>query len=195
MDLNAYEIIALLAAFAGIAMVVGGILLIGKGAITLAALPKTTALSIEWKKQFKMSTQVPGLAFFVIGLLFVVIPLVLLKPKGIVPIEFQGQLTGIDEPVSISVRPANWELPGNSTGEISGKVYPDLSFLVIVINAPGYEPLSKSVKINTEGPHVANLGTIELRRKVEERNIKENVAPLPFSAPAPAKAPSYGGPL
>lgn len=194
--MSAFEVVALVGALAGLSMVLGGIWLVAKGVITMAATPRADALTIEWKKQFRMNTQVPGLAFFLVGLLFIAVSLIFLKPSAIDPIEFEGRLKDVDEPVSILVRPANWELPSNSTGEISGKVYPDFSFLVLVVNAPGYEPLTKPVKIDAEGHRMARLGTLELRRKVKESDLEKRVAPLPFPPPAgPAAAgPAFGAP-
>ena len=94
------------------------------------------------------------------------------------------------------MRPANWELPGNTTGQISGKVYPDFSFLVLVINAPGYEPFTKSIKVSADGPRMARLGTLELRRKVKESDLEKKVTPLPFNLPAMSSAgtPAFGAP-
>jgi len=197
--MTAFEIVALVGAFAGFCMVLGGIWLLAKGVITLAATPKTDAITIEWRKQFRINSQVPGIAFFLIGLMFISVSLEFLKPPDVAPIEFEGQIKGnIDEQVSILVRPANWELPGDSTtGQISGKVYPDFSVLVLVINAPGYEPFTKPVKVNLEGQRIAKLGTVELRRKVKESDLQKQIVPIPFDAPIPssAKDSKFGAPL
>jgi len=69
MTMTVFDIVVLIAAACGLAMVVGGIWLLARGAITLAATPKTDALTLEWKKQFRINTQVPGLAFFLVGLI------------------------------------------------------------------------------------------------------------------------------
>jgi len=186
--MTVFEVVALIAAFCGFAMVLGGIWLMAKGVITLAATPKTDALTIEWKKQFRMNTQVPGLAFFMVGLLFVWVALRSLHPADIVPIEFEGTIKGVEEPVSILVRPHAWELPSTTSGEITGKIYPDLSVLVLVVNAPGYQPYSKLIKLKADGPRLAQLGTLELHRNVRESDLSKSITDLPFNAPAPAKS-------
>jgi hypothetical protein len=197
--MNTFEIVALVGAVAGFSMVLGGIWLVAKGIITMAATPKADALTIEWKKQFRINTQIPGLTFFLVGLMFVAVPLEFLKPPEVSPIEFNGQINGVDEPVSILVRPTNWALVGDSlTGEISGKVYPDFSVLLLLISAPGYEPYSKPFKVNLEGPRIAELGTVELRRsKVKESDLEKSIAHLPFQVPpsSSTQAPTYGVPL
>lgn len=196
--MTAFELVAIIGAACGVAMVLGGIWLIAKGQLTLAATPHTDALTLEWKKQFRMSTQVPGIAFFVIGLVFVVVPLGFLKPAALVPMEFEGEIKGVEEPVSISVRPTtNWELPGTSTGKINGMIYPDLSVVLLVINAPGYEPFSKSIKISSDGRRLAQFGTLELRRtKLRRADLAENIASLPFDTPATSgtNAAAFGVP-
>jgi hypothetical protein len=197
--MNAFELVALIGAVCGIAMVLGGIWLIAKGALTFAATPKTEALTLEWKKQFRLTTQVPGMAFFLIGLLFVAVSLGFLKPPGLVPLEFEGEIKGVEEPVSVLVRPTtSWELPSTTAGTISGKIYPDLSVLVLVVNAPGYEPFSKSIKVSAEGRHVTPLGTLELHRKLKKSDLTASIADLPFNpadtANAAPSSVTYGVP-
>ena len=62
--MTVFELVALVAAIAGLAMVIGGIWLVAKGILTMAATPQADALTVELKKQFRLRTQVPGLAFF-----------------------------------------------------------------------------------------------------------------------------------
>ena len=194
--MTAFEIVALAGALAGLSMVLGGIWLVAKGVITMVATPKAEALTLEWKKQFRLNTQIPGLAFFLVGLLFVAVSLGFLKPPELVPIEFDGQIKGVEEPITVVVRPANWELPGNTTGKINGKVYPDLSVLVLVINAPGYEPFTTSIKVQPDGHRLARLGTVELRRKLKEGDLEKSVATIPFKPPplAAAESAAFGVP-
>jgi hypothetical protein len=193
--MTAFELIATIGAACGVAMVLGGIWLIANGQITLASTPQVEALTIEWKKQFRMSTQVPGIAFFLVGLIFVVIPLMLLRPPVMVPLEFEGEIKGAEEPVSISIRPTtNWELPGTTAGKVNGVIYPDLSVVLLVINAPGYEPVSKSIKISPDGRRLAQFGTLELRRtKLRKTDLAESIAGLPFEAPPAATNASMFG--
>lgn len=193
--MTAFEIVALAGAFAGLSMVLGGIWLVGQGILTLAATPKSDALTIEWKKQFRINTQVPGLAFFLVGLMFISISLGFLKPPEIIPIEFEGEIKGTDQPVTIVVRPINWELPASSSGRINGKVYPDLSLMILMINAPGYEPYTQPIKINGDRARVARLGVVEMRRKLLESELERKVTVLPFAAPPPtASTAAFGLP-
>lgn len=166
--MTVFEIVILIAAVCGVSMVIGGIWLLAKGAITLAATPKADALTIEWKKQFRINTQVPGLAFFIVGLIFIVLSLLFSKPPDVVPIEFRGQIKGVEAPVTVLVSPNKWQIQTTSTGIVQGKIYPDISMLVLVATAPGYEPFSTVVSMKNQGPRLAELGTLELKRKIGE---------------------------
>ena len=177
--MTVFEVVALIASLCGFAMVLGGIWLVGKGVITLASTPKYDALTIEWKKQFRIHTQAPGLAFFLVGLIFVAVALQYLRPSGVVPIEIEGTLKGVEEPVTASVRPINWDLH-STVNQISGRIYPDFSTIILVVNAPGYEPYSKVIKMNVSGRRLAQLGIVELRRKVRESDLSKKIANLPF---------------
>ena len=64
------DIVIVLAGVCGLLMVVGGLGLFYKGAITLQVASQNQAVKIEFFKQFKLTTQYPALAFFVIGLAF-----------------------------------------------------------------------------------------------------------------------------
>jgi hypothetical protein len=189
--MSAFEFVAIIGAICGVMMVLGGIWLIAKGQLTLAATPHTDALTIEWKKQFRMSTQVPGIAFFFVGLLFVVVPLLFLKPRSDVPMTFKGELKGVEESVSILVRPtANWEFKSTTTGKINSRILLDLSSVLLVINAPGYEPLSTSIEIKRDG--LAQFGTLELRRtQLRQQDLAESIDGLPFTA-LPTTTATFG---
>jgi hypothetical protein len=167
--------------------------------LTFAATPNTEALTLEWKKQFRLTTQVPGMAFFLIGLLFVAVSLWALWTPGLAPLEFEGKITGVEEPVSILVRPTNrWELRGTTAGAIIGKIYPDLSQLELVVNAPGYVPLITPIQVNPRG--LNNLKTLELRRELKKSDLTAtaSVPDLPFNpadtANAAASKVAYGSP-
>ena len=192
---SAFELIAMLAAVSGLIMVAGGIWLLAKGVITLAATPKGQAISVEWKKQFRLSSQVPGLAFFLVGLLFVALPLKFLQPSDTAPVEFEGDFKGVDAPVTINVRPQDWTLSASSAGHVQGKIYPDVSVLVLSVTAPGYVPFTTVVKLENSGRRLARLGTLELRRTVRESDLVKSIGDAPLTTPSgPLAVGGYGSP-
>ena len=189
-----FEIVVLIAAACGLVMVVGGIWLLAKGAITLASAPKTDAITIEWKKQFRINTQVPGIAFFLVGLLFLGFSMYFSRPPDIVPIEFNGQIKNVEEPVTILVSPNQWQIPTASDGSVEGKIYPDLSILLLVVSAPGYEPFRSVVNLRKSGKRLAKLGTLELKKKIAEiKATPDNISAIGFAAPpAGNNQPNFG---
>ena len=80
--MSIFDYAVILAALAGLIMVIGGIVLIYKGALVLASTDSGTALSIEWKQDFRLNTQAPGIAFFLLGLIFSSISIYASKPNG-----------------------------------------------------------------------------------------------------------------
>ena len=196
MTMSVFDIVVLIAAACGLAMVVGGIWLLARGAITLAATPKTDALTIEWKKQFRINTQVPGLAFFLVGMMFIGLSLRFSQPPDVVPIEFRGQFKGVEGPVTVLVAPNRWQIPTTTSGMLQGKVYPDLSMLILVATAPGYEPFSTVVALRPQGQRLAELGTLELKKKVGEiKASSANIGAIDFNPPDHgAGASSFGVP-
>src|SRR6266498_5230438 len=80
----------------GIIMVLGGILLLYKGAIQLESASKDPALTVDvFNKQFSLSTRVPALGLFVIGLLFVGSSMWVAMKTDVPRISVTGELAGI----------------------------------------------------------------------------------------------------
>lgn len=141
--MSAHDIAILFSAIAGFCMVIGGMLLIWKGAIVLAGTDSSTALSIEWKKDFKLSTQAPGIAFFILGLSFSSIAIyfsIPIAPKPTDPIYISGTFDNVNEIVTITAVPSGWEVTSGSNGVVEGKFIPDTEILNLKFSAPGYQP-------------------------------------------------------
>lgn len=138
----------LFAATAGFCMVIGGMVLIYKGSLVLAGTDSSTALSIEWKKDFKLNTQAPGIAFFIIGLTFSSISIYASKQDVTDPIFVEGTFDDVKELVTVTVVPSNWAVVSGSNGVLNGKFTPDTERVHLKISAPGYkeEMLPQSTK-------------------------------------------------
>lgn len=140
--MNIFDIAIFCAAIAGLIMVVGGIILIYKGALVLASKDSGNALTIEWKKEFRLNTQAPGIAFFIIGLLFTLTSIFASKPSEIEPINIIGKVAEINEPITIAARSTKWILVGGSDGVVKGKIRPYVEAITLEISAPGYKPIN-----------------------------------------------------
>ena len=190
-----FDIAVLLAALAGIIMVVGGIILIYKGAIVLAATDSNSALSIEWKQDFRLNTQAPGLAFFIVGLIFSFVSIYASKPKQIIPITIEGEVAQISEDVTILVRSSTWLLQGGSNGVIKGRVYPHLEDIVLEITAPGYEPEIITYNLKDVKNRAVSFEGVDLEQVVEKIDEEQkNIASAPEKLAPFTAASSYGVP-
>lgn len=139
MSLSIHDTAILFAAIAGLCMVIGGMLLIYKGALVLAGTDATTALSIEWKKDFKLNTQAPGIAFFIIGMMFSSIAIYASKQSAADPIFVEGTFDNVQELVTVTVVPSGWAVVSGSNGVLNGKFTPDTERVYLKISAPGYK--------------------------------------------------------
>lgn len=186
--------IAIIGAIAcGLAMVLGGILLIYKGAMTLAATPAVDAITIEYKKQFRLNSQVPGIAFFVVGLMFVFVALWFCRPPPPPrPIDIEGKLAGDAGSVTIVLTSARWQLQSSSE-HIAGRIVPDMTYLLMEANSPGCEPVQRPIDTRKVKGGKVELGELHFTKKVDGVVANPaNISPLPFQAP-PANTPgAYG---
>jgi len=174
--------VILITAICGVIIVAGGIALLWKGAITLAATSPSDALTIEWQKRFKLSTQVPGIAFFVIGLCFVITALYAADPPKGTPVDLQGEVDGVDAPVTVILRSEPTLSRAYQGGKIKFKFYPDMSILTLEASAPGYEPASIPIEIGTE-THVV-FPRLQLKKRIDEIKAKPaSIEPVAFQAP------------
>jgi hypothetical protein len=162
--MTTYDYTLLGGTFCGIIMVVGGILLLYKGAIKLEVASKDPALTLEvFEKQFKLTTHAPALGLFVIGLLFIGLAIYFGRETTATPIELKGETGVTDEPVTVFVL-SRWGVPAVG-GSVHHVLRPHLDVLWIDISAPGYDTYTKSFLRNHIKASV-NLGEIKLRRKI-----------------------------
>lgn len=160
--METFDYAVLLSALAGLVMVIGGVVLIYKGAIVLASTDSSSALSIEWKQDFRLNTQAPGIAFFIVGLIFSSISIYASKPTKIEPITIIGEVSDITEPVTIRARSSTWTLQGGSNGIIKGRIHPHVEDITLEISAPGYRPESITFSLNELKDRTVKFETIQL---------------------------------
>lgn len=178
----------------GIIMVVGGILLLYKGAIRLEVASKDPSLTLElFAKQFKLTTHAPALGLFVIGLLFVGLSIYFAERMTAAPIELVGDTEVAEGPVRVLVR-SEWELP-TVEGKLRHVLRPNLDVLWILISAPGHRSYTKSFTMKEVGGNV-DLGAIKLRKEIDRIQPKaKNIPALPpgIESPPVTKGGSFGG--
>ncbi|SFG23580.1 hypothetical protein [Neptunomonas qingdaonensis] len=187
------EIAILTAAFSGFCMVIGGMLLIWKGAITLAGTDSTKALSIEWKQDLKLSTQAPGIAFFLVGLIFTSVAIYFSKPEQTDPIYISGKIENISEQVTVTAMPLNWVVKSGTNGKIEGKFSPDIEILALRFTAPGYNEEVHPHKFSDSSHKITLTKPIQLIKAIDEiKPSNANIIPIPKNLPPLTSVPSFG---
>lgn len=186
--MSMFEVVALFGAISGLSMILGGMWLIAKGAMKLAETAPGDALTVEWMKKLRISTQAPGIAFFIIGLAFITLSLWFTSPSEVEPIVIDGQIEEMEDPdpVTVSIQPVAQTLELSSDGQILAKVYPDTTYLVLRISAPGHVPFVKTIPRSHP-----SIGKLKLRRMMKKEQIATNVQELPFEPPPLASERDY----
>jgi hypothetical protein len=193
--MGTWDYILLLGAGCGVVMVVGGILLLYKGAISLTNVAGEEAFTIEFKKELRISTQYPALGIFVIGLLFIALSVYVGKPD-INKITLKAKTVDVAEPVNITVKANSWSSGLTHTGEIIETIYPNIDNIQVIVSAPGYENESKTINISSLKNGVADLGEIQLHQKLAKSAIDTSqIVSLPADVAVPgiAAKPAFGG--
>jgi hypothetical protein len=143
------DLVRAIGALCGLFMVVGGMLLLRSGVITLDRAGSKEAASVEFQKLIKVTTHYPALGLFVIGLAFILIALYNASPSY----NISGQIKAAHpEAAKISVSGGPWGgvLP-TPTGEVKGTVTPALSQLTVVVRVPGYKDRTIPVEVGLLG--------------------------------------------
>ena len=166
----------------GIAMVVGGIALLYKGAIRLEAASKDPALTVDlFNKQFSLATRFPALGLFVIGLLFIIVAMYAAKVPDVPSIPISGEVDDVDGPITVTVH-TEWTLMAPQR-EVSDVLRPSLDVLWIRIAAPGFLAREMAFPRDTMNGRI-KLGTVHLERVHEKMEPNEtNIKAAPFTAP------------
>lgn len=160
------DYVLLTGSLCGIIMVLGGILLLYRGAMSLSAVSAEEALAVEYKKELRLSTQYPALAFFLIGLLFVALSIVMAPaPEQVAKkLRIVGEAIDINEPVRVSVIYRDYVSEFDHTRIINDSFVADVDAIQIKLSAPGYIPHRETVLISALDGDEINLGEIKLRQ-------------------------------
>ena len=133
-----YDLAIIGGTVSGIIMVLGGIVLLYKGAIKLEVASQDPALTVEmFERKLKLTTHAPALGLFVIGLLFVVSAIYFAQTTTVKEIPVVGVTENIED-ITVTVR-SEWPVPAHQ-GRVQHVIRPNLDVLWVLISAPGYKP-------------------------------------------------------
>jgi hypothetical protein len=165
----------------GLVMVLGAMVLLYKSMITLSQASPQDALTIEFKKMIKITTQYPALGLFLIGLIFTFGTIHYAQRA---PLTISGMIISGADPSSITVKifAGPWRTEALTSGEITDIIYPNVDLLRVEIVSPGYDPpmitktiASKDIKWGRVSLGEINFGT----RKVEKPSVDPSKIVLP----------------
>lgn len=168
--MDTFDLLLMAGSLCGIIMVLGGILLLYKGAISLNNVSGEEAFTVEFKKELRISTQYPALGIFIIGLSFVAFSVWMGKPE-MRKLTVKARAIDVSEPMNITLKANSWKSSLQHTGDVLETFYPDVDTIQIVVSAPGYEPHIKTVQISSLQMGTADLGNIRLDQKVFRTEI------------------------
>src|SRR5438128_11847637 len=106
---STFDAVIVITVVCGLLMVVGGMVLLYKGTITLKDSNPDEAIKIEFKRMINVTTRYPALALFIIGLAFTVVALYFVQHEAIPAFTIDGILQAAQ--------------PANATVYISFPVY------------------------------------------------------------------------
>jgi hypothetical protein len=182
---STFDILCIVGGTCSLLMVLGALILLYKGTITLSEKNAEEAIRLEFKKLINITTRYPALGLFVIGWAFLGLVLYLSKTSSQRPLEIQGKLliddaqsaTVIGSAIMLQTVPA-------SDGGIDALLYPSrVDAIRIDIITPGYAQGKISRVIIPQNIHdqVVNFGTLDPGKKTTEMPAvkQENIIPAP----------------
>ena len=156
-------------------MVIGGIVLLYKGTITLKDANPNEAIKVEFKRMINVTTRYPALAFFIIGFAFTASALWFGKREVTPRLTIQGKLISDDS--DFDAGSATYDIcidklvQGHSVGS-NGRIYellePEVARLNLEIVVPNHEPGTIHQPLaKAEAKHgILDFGNVAVGKKV-----------------------------
>jgi hypothetical protein len=190
--------INLCGAVCGVIMVLGGIVLLGMGAIKLADAAEKGSMTIEFRRELKITTSYPALGIFLIGWLFVGLAMFMAKPNQVHSLDIVGKLD-IDDPsrVTVDVLPEISVIKPDRNGEFYASLAGDFRYVRVTIVAAGYNPETETVNLlvdkgNKLNPkELSKLGKLKFTKVVLTKPATGSVIPVPPNLASVEKAGGY----
>ena len=190
-----FSITVIISAVCGLSMVIGGIFLLSRGAMSLDVASKSQALSLEWKRELRLTTQYPALGFFIIGLAFIFIPLVFAKPGPIPKAKIEGETLGVTKPLTLILETEPWVSGKEHEDCIEEEIDLSTVRLRITLSAPLHQQVHRWVSLGELFKGKYDLGKIRLAKVVDSLSKDDaDVIALPdgIKVPPTNKAGGFG---
>jgi hypothetical protein len=189
--MNTLDLSLMTSAACGVLMVGSSLLLLARGVIKLSASAREAGFTMELIDKIKITTGVPALALFLIGLMFVA--LAVFRAPSVQPFKVIGSTDRPYAGLSVLVADAS-EYPIPVAGmELRGVVRPSLDALSIIITAPGYVAEKRFLPLDHRGGEI-HLDPVKLQRSDSSYTppTDAQATPAPLPGAAPLSQPSFG---
>lgn len=186
--MDPFDILTIIGGACALLMVLGAMILLYKGTITLSKADPKDALSIQYKKLINVQTRYPALALFIIGLAFLGLSLYLSKTNSERPFEVLGKLKSDNPEAAVIIGSvAMLQTNPSSDGGIDALIYPRVDAIKIEIVTPGYAPgkITRSVIAHNIHDRFIRLGELDPGTKITEKPAAkpENIVAVPANLP------------
>jgi hypothetical protein len=168
---STFDTVIVVTVICGLLMVVGGMVLLYKGTITLKDSSPDEAIKVEFKRMINITTRYPALGLFIIGLVFTVVALYFAQSQAIPPFTIDGKLQ-TEHPADATVLISYQVYKGNpdSDGTINQVVYPVLDNVLYQIVVPGNSDEIRGSKPKKNMEHgVLKIGAVSPAAKTEDK--------------------------
>jgi hypothetical protein len=143
MTITVFDLAIIIGSLCGLIMVVGSIILLYKGVITLNSVSDKSALDVEFINNLRITTHFPALGLFIIGLCFIIIAIFSSRPDPDKSITIKGQIISQDPSSATifikTVKKDIEQMTPSFNGDFSGALSPNMINLMVEIVAPGYQ--------------------------------------------------------
>jgi len=175
--MTTFDIIALIGSVCGIIMVCGGIILLWVGAIKLSETADKGAFSVQIRKDIKITTSYPALGIFLIGLLFIGVPMFMSQPDKEIPVNIVGTLHVSDSSgLRVQIEPDQIGVDGapDSTGRFEKVMHPRVQRVRMTITASGYDPPTIDRLLDVTFSKLGREAVVNLPDNLNFRKIAAN---------------------
>lgn len=122
-------------------MVVGGMVLLYKGTITLGRAAAKDAIKVEFRQFINVTARYPALGLFIIGLAFIISAMMFARGLETRPLKIQGRVVADDlSTASVVVTSRLREAKPSTDGQVNEKIRPVVDTVTFQAIFPGFDP-------------------------------------------------------
>ena len=171
--MSTQDLLALIGALCALLMVIGSLLLLYRGTITLEQANPQDAIKLEFQKVLNLQTRYPALGLFIVGIAFLAVSYWYEQNNGVKDAELQGMLQTDNPGDAIAEFVSSLgEAHVDSGNYFRKKVPSNLEEVEVTVRETGYEPYSTAVH-----PNQTKKGTVSFKVNLTKKLDKPQTDP------------------